>query len=203
MIVYVSVPLSLSFSLSVCVCVRPYIINISYVCNDFLGLALAVPRLVAAYYIKSKAEAADDDELSSSSCTYSRLSSPSLSSLCFWPFLARLASLRCLFVIAWPNALPSTAAFHFHLPSATCHSCHSCHLPLATRLLCAVLAHVYSILSLPVPLDLRGMLTAICMESSSCLAWLDASTPLLPSSAQLSLALLGRRPNVTLVYLPL
>lgn len=72
----------------------------------------------------------------------------------------------------------------FHLPSATCHSCHSCHLPLATRLLCAVLAHVYSILSLPVPLDLRGMLTAICMESSSCLAWLDASTPLLPSSAR-------------------
>lgn len=48
--------LSLSLCAYVCVCVRPYIINISYVCNDFLGLRLlvAVLRLVAAYYIKSK-----------------------------------------------------------------------------------------------------------------------------------------------------
>lgn len=57
---------------------------------------------------------------------------------------------------------------------------------------------MYSILSLPVPLDLRGMLTAICMESSACLAWLAR----LLASTELSSAPIGRRPNVTLVYLP-
>lgn len=115
----------------------------------------------------------------------------------FLSLFAISTSFRCLFVIAWPNASPSLPALLllllvFHLPSATCH------FPLATCLLCAVLAHVYSILSLPVPLDLRGMLTAICMESSSCLAWLAR----LLASTELSSAPLGRRPNVTLVYLP-
>lgn len=139
---------------------------------------LAVPRLVAAYYIKSKMKL-----LMTTNCPRPHI----LVCLCLSFFLSlslfsRLSPLaisvpfRCLFVIAWPNALPVLPSV-FHLPSATCHlPLAACHLPLATGLLRAVLAHVYSILSLPVPLDLRGMLTAICMESSSCLAWLAAST---------------------------
>lgn len=112
----------------------------------------------------------------------------------FLSLFAISTSFRCLFVIAWPNASLALLLLLlvFHLPSATCH------FPLATCLLCAVLAHVYSILSLPVPLDLRGMLTAICMESSSCLAWLAR----LLASTELSSAPIQRRPNVTLVYLP-
>lgn len=119
------------------------------------------------------------------------MSSSLLSLLLFLSLFETSTSFRCLFVIAWPNASPVLLPI-FHLPSATCH------FPLATCLLCAVLAHVYSILSLPVPLDLRGMLTAICMESSSCLAWLAR----LLASTELSSAPIGRRPNVTLVYLP-
>lgn len=63
----------------------------------------------------------------------------------------------CLFVTSWPNASPSAfcllPAFH----------------------LCPVPAHVYFILSLPVPLELRSMLTAICMEPSRRSAWLPGT----------------------------
>lgn len=51
-------------------------------------------------------------------------------------------------------------------------------LPIAVCLLCPVPAHVYFILSLPVPLDLLAMLTAICTEHSphsSRFAWLGCA----------------------------
>jgi len=160
-------------SVCLCVCWWPYIFNISYVCNDFLRLSSSAVHRASHIHPHPHPQSLD--------ASLRIILSPKWGSwwrrivlvcrLLHSPFplpspnvVCLFASCHCLFVTAWPNA-STTPRRIYSMPYSIYHLTSSWEFRSGPC--------VFHCWRLPVPVDLRAMLTAICMEHGPRFAWLD------------------------------